>query len=710
MIRRFIFTAILVTLAAGLLQAALEHEILEWSRGEERITVYNRVSILRADIEKELIENLSLIYGTGNYLSITPDITQERFELYARGVFALDPLLRNLAAAPDFVLAYVYPQEGNQSLIGFDYREHSTQWPPVRRARDTGQMVIAGPLDLIQGGRGIIGRAPVFTSVSGQRRFWGIVSAVIDADHLFRRVGLTETGLRIAMRGVDGKGERGGMIYGDETLFAPKSAPVKVVVRFPSGTWVIAAAPSDGWATAPPYALESRLLMCCFLIVILILLYRNMRKKHILIKTRRTLNEAQAIAKLGSWELDVHTGDTWWSDQVYRLYGVTPEEFEPSLDALLKRIPEEDLPAVHDALEKAEHSREPFSLGHRINRPDGSQIHVRVQGAGEYSQRGRLRRMVGTILDVTEQTRAQEALLKEQLKIKTMAEASYDAFVMADARGSILFWSPAAERMYGWTAEEALGKEIHELIAPPSYHAAAREGMRNFAVTGTGPVMDTVLEFDSVRRDGSSLPVERSLSAFQVDGEYFVVGILRDVSERKRFLEELTRLARTDAMTGLNNRAYFTELAELELERARRHSHPLSLVMFDADRFKLVNDTYGHDVGDQVLVALTGAVNAAMRRTDILGRLGGEEFAALLPETGREAARQVAEKMRRAVESATVTTDNEDVVDFTISLGIAEFSGDVTDLERLLKAADQALYQAKSDGRNRWAVHGDPPA
>ncbi|AMK12846.1 diguanylate cyclase [Pseudodesulfovibrio indicus] len=709
MIARFLFAAILVVLASAGVEGVLEYELLTRSRSEERLAVLNRVSTLRADLEKELIENLSLIYGTANFISVTPDMNQRKFEQYAKGVLAWDPLLRNLAAAPDFVMAYVHPLAGNEGLIGFDYRANSKQWPQVQKVMETGRMVIAGPLDLIQGGRGIIGRAPVFATFNGKREFWGIVSAVIDTDRLFQKVGLTRTGLRIALRGVDGAGEGGEMIFGEETLFAPKAAPVKVAVRFPSGTWVIAAAPGGGWDSRPTHAVEFRLLTMGFVLVILFMLYRGMRKKHILLKTRRTLNEAQAIARFGSWELDMRTGVSWWSDQVYRLYGVDPEEFEPSLDVLLERIPEDDLPAVKSALEKTEHSREPFSLFHRINRADGSQIHVHVQGAGEYGPRGRLLRVVGTILDITEQVRTQEALRKEQLKLTAMADASYDAFIMIDARGRILFWSPAAERMYGWTEKEAMGKEIHELIAPVSYHEDAKAGIRRFAGTGTGPVMESIMEFDSVRKDGSILPVERSVSAFQVEGEYFAVGILRDITERKRFLEELTRLARIDGMTGLNNRAYFTELAELELERARRQGHPLCLVMFDADRFKLVNDTYGHDVGDQVLVGLTGAVAESMRRTDILGRLGGEEFAALLVDTDLESARLVAEKMRKAAEDTTVTIQDGVVVDFTISLGIAEFSENVPDLEHLLRFADQALYQAKTSGRNRCVAHGDAP-
>ena len=159
-------------------------------------------------------------------------------------------------------------------------------------------------------------------------------------------------------------------------------------------------------------------------------------------------------------------------------------------------------------------------------------------------------------------------------------------------------------------------------------------------------------------------------------------------------------LSRTDELTGLNNRRAFTELCGRALEQARRYARPLSLVMLDIDHFKQVNDTYGHAAGDRVLQALAEAIRGTAREADIAGRLGGEEFAVMLPETGGVEATTLAERLRTVVAGLRVPHDNATIT-FTCSLGLATRNDDVAVLDTLLNRADQALYRAKNSGRNR---------
>ena len=702
MTRRFLIVATLILACAVGVEALIENKLERLEAAREREAVSSQIATLRADFEKEIVENLSLIYGTANFLAATPDMTQAKFSQYVEGVFALDTLLLNMAAAPDFIMTYVHPLAGNRAILGRDYRALPEQWEQVRKVRDSGRMVVAGPIDLIQGGRGIIGRAPVFVPTAQGRRFWGIVSAVINTDRLFVKVGVSRLKLRIALRGVDGEGEDGATFFGDETLFSPEARAVRATIKFPSGTWVIAATPMDGWSAAVPNLAGSRTLVAGFTAIILLMLYRAMREQHNLMKTRESLKDAQAIARMGSWELDLSSGSIWCSEEVYRLHGIDQDAGEASLATLLDTIHPDDRDRVDAILNKVMADPQSYSVEHRIVRPDGEVIHVHIRGMAERGPTGRMDRLVGTVLDVTERTIARENLLREQLKMKAMAEASYDAFTMVDSRGHVVFWSPAAERMFGWTADEAVGREIHDLIAPLKYHEDAKAGMKEFARTGKGAVMESIMEFDAIRKDGTTLPVERSVSAFRIDNEHFAVGILRDITERKRYEEELKQLARMDRMTGVFNRGYFAELALKELGRADRFGHPLSLIMFDADKFKVVNDTYGHNTGDKVLVSITATVRSKVREIDLVGRLGGEEFAVLLPETDLEAAKVVAEKLRLAIQEQSVRADDGTAVTFTVSLGIAEYRDSAQGFEALLKLADQALYKAKTNGRNRW--------
>ena len=170
--------------------------------------------------------------------------------------------------------------------------------------------------------------------------------------------------------------------------------------------------------------------------------------------------------------------------------------------------------------------------------------------------------------------------------------------------------------------------------------------------------------------------------------------------ELRQAHDRVDLLARTDELTGVNNRRAFSELAGQALEHARRYNRPLALVMFDIDRFKAVNDSLGHAAGDRVLQAIGKAVRRAVRTPDIAGRLGGEEFAVLLPETHEPEALVFAERLRLDFAALAVPYDGG-TIRFTCSFGVAVRTEDVKTLDTLLNRADGAMYHAKSDGRNR---------
>ncbi len=164
---------------------------------------------------------------------------------------------------------------------------------------------------------------------------------------------------------------------------------------------------------------------------------------------------------------------------------------------------------------------------------------------------------------------------------------------------------------------------------------------------------------------------------------------------------QLERLATTDALTGLHNRRYLQQSLDFELARAQRASHPFCLLLLDIDHFKRVNDTWGHQVGDKVLVHLAQLLSDRLRATDLRARWGGEEFVALLLDSDRDAALHTAEKLRKAVEDASVDVGLDEPVSITISIGVACFPDHGADEKELFARADAALYRAKDSGRNR---------
>ncbi|MDO6421511.1 PAS domain S-box protein [Saccharophagus degradans] len=238
---------------------------------EERTTVHNEASKLRASIESTINSNLQAVQGLVLVLNAFPEPSQEQFAFFAAPLFNQNTLLRNIAAAPDMVIKYMYPLEGNEAAIGLDFRATPAQKEAAERAERTGQLVLAGPVNLKQGGQGFIGRIPVFTynKETNTKSNWGLLSTVIDLDRFYSTTGITQFSetFQLALRGKDAKGAQGQVFYGDEALFHTNAVLLEVSV--PSGSWQLAMLPTQGWAKS---AEDSALLRIILLLIILAIL------------------------------------------------------------------------------------------------------------------------------------------------------------------------------------------------------------------------------------------------------------------------------------------------------------------------------------------------------------------------------------------------------------------------------------------------------
>ncbi len=204
-----------------------------------------------------------------------------------------------------------------------------------------------------------------------------------------------------------------------------------------------------------------------------------------------------------------------------------------------------------------------------------------------------------------------------------------------------------------------------------------------------GTYVNDIAIHEQCLADGDQVQIGRSILKFMT-GENVEV----------QYHEEIYRLMTVDGLTQVYNRRYFNEALEREFNRSKRYERALSLIMFDIDFFKRVNDTFGHLAGDNLLRQIASAVKPRLRREDILARTGGEEFAVILPEIKLAGARTTAEKIRGIVAGVSFKHDNQ-IVKCTISLGVAEMMAEETISETLYKAADERLYEAKGAGRNR---------
>jgi diguanylate cyclase (GGDEF)-like protein/PAS domain S-box-containing protein len=271
-----------------------------------------------------------------------------------------------------------------------------------------------------------------------------------------------------------------------------------------------------------------------------------------------------------------------------------------------------------------------------------------------------------------------------------LIEQMRDAVFVLDSLLRIIDLNPAAKVILGLRDVEVVGRKIDTFL-PLNVDWSK-------IITGSSNNIEIVL--DKEERPGY-YEVQSSKLAHPWGHSVLYLIVLRDIHERKEIEEKLRLLAITDPLTGIFNRRHVFTLAQQEIERANRKGHDLSIILFDIDNFKQVNDAFGHRVGDRVLENLTRRCQADLRSFDIFGRYGGEEFIVVLPETDSALAWQVAERIRILIESLSIPGASE-TARVTISAGIASLGGRPNmSLDQLLEQADQALYRAKAAGRNK---------
>ena len=300
--------------------------------------------------------------------------------------------------------------------------------------------------------------------------------------------------------------------------------------------------------------------------------------------------------------------------------------------------------------------------------------------------------------------RAEGSLKESEERYRSVAESAADAIICINASGSIYLWNKKAEAMFGYAASDVMGKKIHDLIVPEKYRERAYRGMETFPQTGMGPVVGKTIELTALRNDGTEFPIELTISAMNIRGEWHTSGIIRDITERKRFELQMVYLANRDPLTNLLNRRRFCEELEGWLAQTRRFEIKGALLFFDLDNFKYINDSHGHQAGDKLLISIADLLRARLRETDILARMGGDEFAIILPHADVSLAESVANQIRELVLHHTSVEGNYPP-GITVSVGIAMFPGHADTAETLLTCADLAMYKAKEEGRNRVCIY-----
>jgi len=291
-----------------------------------------------------------------------------------------------------------------------------------------------------------------------------------------------------------------------------------------------------------------------------------------------------------------------------------------------------------------------------------------------------------------QQVRREQFVAFAELQM-VMSASPYPVIVTERFDGLILFVNDAAAARLGLALDHILRQPVAALFerVDGGQHPATDSDFFGKAQR---------LEAEFQTKQGDRFWAIATANPLTYGGLRAVLLTLVDISDRRKLEEELRVQASVDALTGVANRRRFSDTGTREVARALRYRKPLSLLMLDVDHFKKVNDTYGHGIGDEALKAMARTCQGELRATDLLGRLGGEEFAIILPETEPKGALEVAERVRVAISNIEVPLDNDGVLKFTASIGMAHLAPKET-LEQLLERADSALYRAKQTGRNK---------
>jgi diguanylate cyclase (GGDEF)-like protein len=388
------------------------------------------------------ISLIQLVRGLVSTISTEPRMDQARFSALASNLFEEQSQLRSIAAAPDLVVAMTYPLVGNERAIGLDYRANAAQREAALRARDTGKLVLAGPVDLVQGGRGFVGRFPVHTDTPGGRVFWGLVSAVVDVDRLYADSGLMDNtlGLEISITGKDATGGGGTRFFGPDIT---AQNPVTASVLLPSGSWEIAAIPQGGWAAVQGDVWWSRALMIVAGMVVLLPIvitgrliserqrhFRQLKDREIeLERLSRRLGLALDVSKVGVWEVDLASGVETWDDHTNQLMGWPADNGPRYHKDWMAAVHPDDCARVEDEFRHMLATTGHFEANYRVLRQDGTVRHVRSIGA-LYNEPGTPEKLVGVNWDVT----ADVALNEDLRRATQLTEARNHELELARVR------------------------------------------------------------------------------------------------------------------------------------------------------------------------------------------------------------------------------------------------------------------------------------
>ncbi|MGJ8620762.1 MAG: sensor domain-containing protein [Methylophilaceae bacterium] len=411
-----------------------------------------------------------------------------------------------------------------------------------------------------------------------------------------------------------------------------------------------------------------------------------------IMEAQHALEDAQRIAHIGSWDVDLINDRHSWSDETYRIWELDKSNFASTYDAFIETVHPDDREKVTNAYNQSIIDKTIYQVEHRLLFPDGRVKYIKERGEPLYNDKGSPIRFVGTALDITEQKHFEELVSFQNYALDHIGEAVY----LIDEHANILHVNNAACKMLDYTKDELLAMRINDLNPDVD--------QQNWQRHWNDLVDRKTITFETHHRSkgGALVPIEVNANAIEHEGKQINFALMRDITKRKQIEAQIQHQASYDMLTGLPNRRLFGDRLHEEIIKASRSESNVSLLFIDLDRFKEINDTLGHHYGDQLLIQVSQRIQQCVRESDTLARMGGDEFVILL--TGVTEMGQLGRMAQDIIEVLTTPFIFEEKVSYmSASIGIANYPSDVDNMDGLISAADQAMYVAKERGRNGFS-------
>jgi diguanylate cyclase (GGDEF)-like protein/PAS domain S-box-containing protein len=402
------------------------------------------------------------------------------------------------------------------------------------------------------------------------------------------------------------------------------------------------------------------------------------------------------------YENDLAGNYTFVNDALCRSLGYTMEELI-GMNSRAIHTPEESK-KIYEEYKKLYRTGQPIkAISSTFVRKDGSHGFAEISAFPMRNESGEIVGFRGVSHDVTERVRMEEALRQSEERYRTILAEIEEGYYEVDLAGNIKFVNKAACRQFGYAEEELIGSNYRAYVLKEDIKGVYKAWNK---VYRTGEPLKSY-PFATVRKDGTQMFVENSVSPLR-DKEGKIVGfraVSRDVTEHKQYEQKIAEMATHDSLTGLPNRTLLSDRLTMGLALSRRSGNRLAVLMLDLDKFKTINDTMGHGVGDQLLKAVAERLTSVTRKSDTIARIGGDEFVLVLPQVCQPAnASRLAQRILDVFREPLVFDGHQ--LNITTSIGIAVYPEDGKDIEILLKNADTAMYRAKEQGRDMYRFYG----